>query len=218
MTMNFRVVKDAITNLLGTKASGRYRTIGHQERSQAASEVKNNNRSVQAYFSSGDLPKSGGAARGPFKHNVTYRIDLTVSMSAKGDLATINNPSSTPAQLQTALANIQEASAGADASLDELYDIVFNVLMDAEEIDFNLPFPLANRWIGNLDKHEPMERGSLFVITGAMQLTCSVTEYVTGNVGVDVADPIYDTTIINNDLNGVPDPIGKAGTLTGTEV
>lgn len=216
--MNFRTVKDAIIALLAAKAAGRYRTIGHQERSQAPSEVKNSNRSAQVYFSSGDFPKSSGSLTGPFKHNITFRIDLTVSKSAKGDLAVIDNPASSESALQTALTNIQEATALADTSLDELYDIIFNVLLDAEEVDFSLSFPIGNRWIGNMDKHEPLERGSLVVLTGIMQLTCSVVEYVTGDEGVDIADPIYDVEVINNDQEGVPDPTGKAGTKTGIGV
>jgi hypothetical protein len=214
--MQFRTIKDAIVSILGAAEAGRYRTIGYQERSQAATEVLNNNRSVSVYFSSGDLPKSGGSLTGPFKHDATYKIDLVVSKSAQGDLATINNPASTPAQLTTALANISEATALADGSLDELYDVIFNVLLDAQNVDFGLDIGnVSNRWISNLDKHQPIERGSLVVLTGVMQLNCTMTEVVEGDPGTDIQDPIMDAEIVNNNQNGVPDAVGKAGTLTG---
>jgi hypothetical protein len=210
-------VKDAIIDLLAVKAAGRYRTIGHQKQEQSAKEVKDSNRSVQVYFSNGDFPKSGGSLTGPFKFDITYRIDLTVAKAAVGDLAVIQNPASTPAQLATALSNIQEATALADESLDELYEIVFQILEDAEQVEFGLELgTVSNRWISNLDKHEPTERGSLVVLTGIMQLTCSVVEYVIGDQGVDIDDPYYDVEVISNDQNGVPDPEGKAGTLTGS--
>jgi hypothetical protein len=212
MTMNFRTIKASLISILGAAAAGRYRTIGYQQQGQSADENLSTNRSVQVFYQSGEFDKSGGAISGPVMHDPTFAIQMTVAEAAKADLATINNAGSTPAQIAAALAAMQNAESLADDSMDELIDIIYNVIMDAENVDLGLNAgDVADRWIGSAQKNEPLRRGELVVLTAAMQLTCACDEEVTGDSGI--AGTVNDQEIIFEDKDGNADP-GKAGVTT----
>lgn len=179
MTMNFRVVKEALVNTLGIYAAGRYRTIGYQLQGESADGVKDSNRSVQVFYSEGQFPKSGGSLNGPVTHNVTLLIQLAVSKATEVDLTVIDNPSSTPAQLAAAITAMQEAAGLADSSFDELAEIVYQVLMDAT-VDISLLGEVSDKWIGSIKKDQPLPRGKLVVLTGEMVLTFKATEELVG--------------------------------------
>jgi len=215
MTMNFRLIKASVVNLLGTAAAGRYRTIGFQKPGQGAAEVKDNNRSVQVYYSSGDFPKSAGNPSGPTTHEITINFDLTVSAPARVDLSVIQNPASTPAQIQSALAALQEAANLADDSIDELADNIYQEIMDARNIDLGLARPVASRWIGNINKDDPLPRGKLVVLTGTMQLTCKIDEQVSGETPVSAVAPAFDTEIEVYQTDSATADEAEAGVLTG---
>ncbi len=215
MTMNFRLIKASIATLLGTAAAGRYRTIGFQEQGKAASEIKDSDRSVQVYYSAGDFPKSKSSRAGPIQHDMTFRVDMSVSKASLVDLATINDVGSTALQIAAALAASQEASELADDSLDELIEIIYQVLMDNENVDLGMTHFISNTWVGNAQKDDPILRGNLVVLTASMQLRCSDEETLDGDAGVagSVGD-LVDTTIDIRDENDVSDG-GKAGVKTG---
>jgi len=203
--MNFRIVKDAILTILGTAEAGRYQTIGFQRQRTDASQASGNNRFVQCYYSAGDFSTRGGRLNGPIKHDMTFRIDLTVSAPAQVDLAVINNPTATPSAKATALANLQESSAIADESLDELVEIVYQVLMHGLNLDLGLSKgTVANKWLTDINKDRPIERGELMILTGSMRLTVRTTEQVEGDIGT--AGTIFDTTI---DIDG--DDVERGG-------
>ncbi len=184
--MKFRTIKTAVKTLLFNSQASRYITVGAQKQSKSADEFIGNNRLVQVYYYRGMFPKRGGTiARGPNDHEITLKIDFTVSEPAKGDIATLNNPNSTAGQLQTAIANIAIASDLADDSIDELFDIIYQVIMDAENIDLGLANDIvANRWITDFQKDEPVQRGELLVLTGSCNLTCKASEAVSGETPV----------------------------------
>ncbi|MCK5127577.1 MAG: hypothetical protein KAR42_15075 [candidate division Zixibacteria bacterium] len=205
--MNFETVKDSIVNnILAPAEAGRFRTVGFQRQSINADEVEDNLRLVQIYFSRGDFSKRAGRNTGPVQHDVTYRVELIVSKAAGGDLATLDNPSSTPSQLATALVGFSESSALADASLDELAGIIYQILMDGLNYDLGVTkYTVSNRWIDNIQKNEPTSRGSLLVLTGSMDLSCRMVEEITGDVGAEVPG-VYDTEL---DIDG--DDVEKTG-------
>jgi len=215
MTMNFRLIKASIVTLLGTSAAGRYRTIGFQEQGQAATEVKDDDRSVQVYYRSGDLPKQGGGLSGPFMHNTTYDFDLTVSKPALVDLTIMQNPLSTAGQYAAALAAMQQSSELADTSFDELADVIFQIIMNAENIDLGMSTPVANRWIRNIQKDDPIPRGELVVLTGSMQLTCKIDEQVSGEALVAAVPPVHDVTLETYQTDSATADPAKAGVITG---
>jgi len=202
--MNFITIKNSITNILGLAESGRYRTVGFQRQTRAAEEVKGNNRQVTVFFSRGDFPKSSGRNTGPVQHDITYRIELIVSSAAKMDLSIINNPSSTPEQKAVALAAAHEAAALADELMDELWSIIYQILMDGRNVDMGLSVgTVANRWIDSFQKDEPRTRGKFVVLTGIGILTLRTGEQVSGDTGAPGANIINTTFDIKDNIPGI---------------
>ena len=182
--MNFRVVKNAIQDLLDDNANGRFRVIGKQVMSKSADDVLNNDRLVQVYFSDGSFPKSAGRLHGPKTHDITIEIDMTASAGAVGDLSILENPDATAIQKAAAIAAIREASETADEKIDELIDAVYNILMDARHEGLLLPKgTISSRWIDRIQKDTLLERGEFVVKTANMKYTCRVQEYVSGDIG-----------------------------------
>ena len=127
MTMKFRDVKTALVNILGVDAAGLFKTIGFQRQERSASEFTGNDRLVEVYFKNSNFNRGKGRLTGPVNNDVELAVELTVSAPSKADLTVINNPNSTPAQLQIAIAAFKEASNIADDSIDELFDIVYQI-------------------------------------------------------------------------------------------
>jgi len=203
--MQFRTLKDNIITILGAAAAGRFVTVGFQRQSRSADEIKDSSRTVQLYYSSGDLPRGSAGLTGPAKHVITYRIDLSVSKAAVGDLSVINNPAATPVQISAALAAFQEAADLADQSIDELIEIVYQILMDARNVDLGFNAGgVADRWLSNIEKDNPLPRGDLVVLTASMRLTCSVSEDVLGDSGTAATE-------FDNVVNIEGDDVEKTG-------
>ncbi len=184
MTMLFRTVCDAIKSTLNTAAAGRYLTIGYQRQTKAAEEIANL-KTVQVFYNSGEFPESGGSRSGPVHHNATYTIWLSVSVGAVADVAVLEAPGSTEAQISAALLAAQESSEVADKQMDELIEIVWKILMDARNQDFEpansaLRYQVSNRWISNIRKGQPQEEGSYFLLTAEMNLSLTIREDVVG--------------------------------------
>ncbi len=212
--MNFRKIKKSITdNVLGPAESGRYRTIGYQKQNTDVEDVLGKNRTVQVFFSSSDFPKNASGLQGPFKNEISYRIELAVAEDSAVNLAALKDENATDADREKAWKSFIEAGDSADDSFDELVEIVFQVLMDGRNIDLGLPVgDVADRWVGQIRKDEPEPTGEFVMLTGAMMLTCSTSEEAKGDPGVTCA-AIIDTTV---DLEG--DDVEKGGvSVTITE-
>lgn len=203
--MQFRQVKNAVQNLLGNSAAGRYRVAGFQRQEKDSQASKNNNRLVQVYFKSEDFESSMSSYTGNKQGDVSISIDLTVSAPSQVDLTVIQNPNASQADLQNAISQMNEAGAVADDLFDELADILWNILMDAR--NYNLGFPkgtVSNRWVSAIRKDQTNPRGSLVVLTGKLEFSCRVSEEVLGDTGVE-----SDSIDIENEINN--DPVQKTG-------
>ncbi len=212
--MNFETLRDNIVTILKDAAVGRYRVIDYQPVAGDAVEYKGSNRLVKVYFSEDQFPKNQSGIVGNLNSEPVYAIELIVSSAAEGDLAVIDNPSSTPVDLQTALANIKLAEDLADKSWDELAGIVFQVLMDARNIDFGMTVgTIAGRWLDNFRKDEPGQisvakgilGGKLITITGSARFTCTLDEEILGDTGTAgyIYDNVIDTDNDDNEKTGV---------------
>lgn len=216
MTMNFETVKDALVTLLGNSAAGRYRTIGYQDRGTDATEVLDSNRSVQVFYSGGKFPKSGGRVNGPTKHDMNYQIVLTAGGANKVDLSVLDNVASTEGQKAAALAAMAEATEIIETSYNELFALIYQILMDNENKFLGLTTPrIGSRWVEETEKNEPTDRGGYTVITGDMLYSCNVDEPLTGATPT-AATPgqAIDLANENQDEEGNLDT-GKAGVLEG---
>jgi hypothetical protein len=198
--MNFRTIRDALVTLLGSEAAGRFVTIGYQKQGQAASELLDSDRNVQVYYSAGLFPESKSSTNGPTQHDMTFNLDCMVSKRAEVDLSVLENPASTDLQRATALAATRTASDLANQSLDELFDIVYQIIMDARNLDLGLPDNVASRWVPSIAKDPPIPAGEYCVLTGILQLTCSMDEQVEGLTPEVATDGIDTDYLINDEL------------------
>jgi hypothetical protein len=176
--MQFRVIKTAISNLLGAQAAGRYTVEGYQRQSHSAEEILGNLRHVTVYYVSGAFPEGESALeQGPYDHEMTFRVELLLSAAATADLTALGDQNATAAQYAAALAASLPASANADSLFDELVDIVWTILIDTPNRDLGLPqYTIEKRWIRNIQKEHPLPRGEYMVLAGTMDYVCRSVE------------------------------------------
>lgn len=201
--MMFRVVKNAIAEILADQAEARFQVIGYQRQSKASTEMTGNNRMVQVYYAEGDFPKNAGRMRGSKTHDITINIDMSASAPAKGNLSIIDSPTTTAVEKAIAIAAIKEAAEEADTQIDELIDAVYNIMYDARNEDLGLGVgEIASRWISSIQKDTLLERGDLVVKTANMKYTCRVQETALGDTG-NLPDPAaFDSDITVGDTGG----------------
>lgn len=206
MSMNFRLIKESIiNNVLFPASLGKFIVIGSQKQTRNAKETLDLKRTVQVYYSASEFSKGSGRLNGPVQNNLTFRIELSVSSAAKGDLSVINDSGSTPTQIAAAIAAFQEASDLADCYFDELVDEVYQIIMSGLNYDLGLSKGvISNRWIQAIQKDHPEPRGGYVTLTGAMNLTCNTSEQVPGDIGTPAT--IFDNTI---DIEG--DDVERTG-------
>jgi hypothetical protein len=214
--MKFEIVKDALVNLLGTEAAGRFRVLGYQDRGTDATELLDELRSVQVFYSGGKFPKSGGAWTGPSKHDMNYEIILSVGKANKVDLSVLDNPASTPAQKASALAASQTSTELVETSYNELLALVYQILMDNRNQDLGISDPVVtSRWIVDFEKERPTDKAGYTVMNGALLYTCTCSEPFTGATPTPAtAGQAIDLENEIQDEDGNVDT-GKAGILEG---
>jgi len=203
MTMHFRTIKDAIETLLVNAASGQYRVRGYPDQAFNAAEFADTDRLVQVYYDGGNFPNTS-SGRGPYDHRMTFKIQLIASRAAQCDLTVLNDLSATQGQLAAALAAVEPAAKGVDDSIDELIDLVFNVLMDGDNLHLGLSDPVGSRWIERIEKQEPYARGDRAVAEATMDLTCRRTEEV------PTTDLLGTVDVIKTDIQNQGDTAARA--------
>lgn len=196
--MNFRTIKTALVEILESAEAGRWQTVGAQRQTVSAREALNENRFVRVTYDQGDLSLTRSA--GSTMHKITYLLLFQVSADAKADLSIIDNPGSTPAQIVNALAAKENADERADQQMDELWDLVYQTVMNREiyrlNIDGGKVFDKIT--VSGFQKGEPEPRGELVSLTAAAQITCNSTEAITG-VTPTPGNSIDTTLNINDD-------------------
>ena len=209
--MNFETLKASIVELLGNAAAGSFRVIGYQKQAQSAESVKDLDRSVQVFYKQGVFPKSAGSINGPVQHDMVFHIILTVSSASKGNLAALNDPNSTIPDLKYALSHLRLAEENADELFDSLSRIVYQILMDARNVDLGIqPIRVGSRWVETIIKDEVLIRGALVIQSGALRLTARMPEELSGDSGEMIE-------VIDDGIEIDGDPTVQAGTLNEFE-
>ena len=209
--MNFETLKASIVELLGNAAAGRFRVIGYQKQAQSAESVKDLDRSVQVFYKQGVFPKLAGSINGPVQHDMVFHIILTVSSASKGNLAALNDPNSTIPDLKYALAHLRLAEENADELFDSLSRIVYQILMDARNVDLGIqPIRVGSRWVETIIKDEVLIRGALVIQSGTLRLTARMPEELSGDSGEMIE-------VIDDGIEIDGDPTVQAGTLNEFE-
>lgn len=195
--MQFRTIKQAIVDLLGSQAAGRYTVESYQRQSHSADEILNNLRHVSVYYVSGGFPEAESALeQGPYDHEMTFRVELLLSADSKTDLRVLTDPNASSDAYASAIAASLPATANADALFDELVDIVWNILIDTPNRDLGLAqYTIERRWIRNVNKEHPLARGEYMVLAGTMDYVCRAVEKTAGVQGVTAGANALDASI-----------------------
>lgn len=200
--MLFRALKANIETILSDAAAGRYRVVGHQHQNIAGDEVEGVLRLVQVYYGSGDFPNDKAGITTRTYHDIRFQITLTVAATAKGDLATLNDEAATAPQRAAALIAVATAGAEADASIDELFEIIYQILMDARNSDLGTvgpPFVAFDRWVPSMQKDAAPRQGEHVILTGVVDFTCRAVETVDGDTPTPVGSGPFDQEL---DIDG----------------
>lgn len=204
--MYFRQIKTALEQLLIDKAAGRYRVQGYQIQTRSPEEVEGNNRLVVITYDQGDFPGQGYRSGGSVDHQASYRVALYVSSGSIADIQEITNAENTNGQRQTSLSVTIPGHKIIDDSIDELFEIVFQVILDREDTDLGLGSEAFDKLIiSQYQKDDPFEMGGKACISASFQIQAKLNEEITG------ADPIAGESINTlTDING-------AGNVAGTD-
>ncbi len=220
--MVFRVIKKSIVkNILGPAQRDYFRTIGYSLPELGAEEVLNRKRVVSVYYEEGDF--SRGSLTRPL-HDMTFHLDMMVSADSKLDLAVLERDHPEEIQQQTyadALSEKQDAEARADELIDELFNFVYQKIMDkrnlqlgVERFDPPLKLGIANRRILKFEKGSPEPKGFLVMLGGQATLKCSANEKLVGAAALDKV--IGGGAEFHIDVKVNEDEITKAGVLADT--
>lgn len=198
MSMRFRQVSSSIVqNILIPNQNGRFETVSDAKQTIGASEVEGVKRRIQLVYSSGEFPISGGTFAGGSCHEITYDLILYVSARASSDVLVLDDPESSDEERSDAVLETLTASHLANVEMDEFIDIIYQIIMDARNVDMGLdPGLVASRWIESIKKGSPEHKGSLVVLCSVVRLTLSVVENFLGEEGIPLQS-IDKTDILN---------------------
>lgn len=217
--MKFEELRDSMTALLRANETGLFVTIDAQLMSRSAEELKDAARTVQVFFQEMDSDPSK-ATKNQFDADDTYVFELSASAAATADLAGLKKDSGkTPEEKALILAQSKRGSFNADRSLDELWRIVVQIIMDSVNEDLGLPkYTVSDRKLRNFRKNQINDHGNLVTISGTGRLTATLTETVTGATPTTPTDNLVDTTNKFTESSGDPaDETGDGPSKTGVQ-
>lgn len=214
----FEVAIANLENFLISRAEERYFVVTHSKQNKNAVAVQKGDKSrmVQVFYAGGSFDKATSSPNSETTHNAVASVRLTVSEAATADLATLNNPASTPEQLLAAMQGVAVAEANANKSIDSLFGIMFDLIMGANGDQFgqdwdSSDYSIADRWGRDFNKDIAVKRGSLVTVNGQFDVEFTVKEIpegddpladsftVTGNI--DIQDGAGDELIIETEHN-----------------
>lgn len=179
--MMFRHVKDWIVDYLGRNASRNgFRVVGFNDSDIDASQLRGTSRLVQVFVRSGEMPAKSSPFVGPVVHDVSVAVELLTACASSVDLSVLESETATPAQIATALAASQKAAQLADEDFDELFEVVYRLLMANDVQDLGYPGEVSRRWSPSWKKAAPLNRGESVIIAGSIEFGFQVSESLTG--------------------------------------
>lgn len=206
MTKEFQNAIADLKQLLVDKANGRYFVVGHTKQRSNAEELRGK-KMVQVFYSGGSFNRGTSSMNSETTHNAIASVILTVSEPSTMDLAVLENPSSTPEQIALALTAGREAEDVANEAMDELFGIMFDIIMGADGEHFGNEsddYSIADRWGRDFKKDPVLSGGSVVVINGSYDIQFTVREIPDGDTPIegnfmsgaidiqkDSGDPLY---------------------------
>jgi hypothetical protein len=121
---------NAAVALLATQAAGRFQVKGYQIQKKSAETIIDLPL-VQCWIETARVDWSRSSRNGPKEHEIRVGVRFTAAQPAKGDLITLDNPSSTDAQRATALSNLTSPAPETTTALYNAWSAVFEIFDDA---------------------------------------------------------------------------------------
>jgi hypothetical protein len=214
VTLASITAKDSYITLLGSQAAGVFEVVGYQRQTKAGGPI-NDLPLVQVFYDNVSQQRNASPIQGPKNVDITLKIEITVAGDAPVDLATLNNPGSTPAQRATALANAKEAAQNASELLESVWAKIWEITNDARNANLGLADNVvSNTWLDQFQRDEPAESGGFVIVTASAQLTFRIEETVLGDVGNQPDPAIYKHDIeVTQATDGTDDPVEETGVL-----
>jgi hypothetical protein len=203
MIMNFQALEQSIIdNVLVPAQAGRYETLGAKRQTESDDAI-HALRKVMVYYQEGEFPKGAGTLHGDVVHNCTFNIVLITAAAAGVDLSALNSETVSDSDRAAALRAMRDPSITANRDLNDLIAIVWQVLMDNRNDQMGIDPPadrpnllaVADRWVDNVQKNDPLADGEYVTITATMRLTCRIEEFTDGEDLVNAGNKTFESDI-----------------------
>ena len=214
--MVFEQLRDSIEALLLANQSTYFRTIGEEKQAPDAREALGNLRFVEVFFSEGTRGK--GSTKQETEHDVKYQLIFTVSAAATADISVLEKDSgATAPQKAAALLASTAGSRIAGKSIDALYRMIWQIIMDPVNEDLGLDKYTVGNWeLNNFKKFSPVDHGKLITIMASADLTATVTEKATGATPTTAVEPAINVDAEFHTAGEDTDEVDPA--LTSTDI
>lgn len=199
---NFVAAKKALQEFLSSNSNGEYYVVGHSLQKKNAQEIeRRGSKMVQVYITGVSPDRYVSSRNSETTVKCTAIIRMTVTASIEMDLATIEDPNSTPEQRALALADSYDAAAKADDEMDELFGHMFDLVLGADGEYHGSgpenPYQIADSWGDDFTKEEALKGGSLVVINGYFRVQFTTQEIPNGDIPV-VGNIVFGTIDLQN--------------------
>jgi hypothetical protein len=187
MTLQAKNVLDYLTTLLQTESS--LNVIGpdvsYSENETVIKPI------IELHISGGNFFDIGSATLGDKNHRFTIQITIIVSKPASIDLAVIEDPSSTPLEIASAIASGQKAGNEAYEETFNVFELIFLLINNRENYDFGLDkFSIKSKELGKYKINRHIVNGNMATVFGEMNVELKVLETVEGSIPTTAEDPI----------------------------
>ena len=172
-------LKTRVEDLLEHYSAGRFVIISARKKSDAESIFTKP--TVTVFYSEGSFDKKKSGVNSPYHHDASYNIHLNVASKATANLKVLQDPAAKPEQIAIALAESNNAVLLADAKLDELIALVYDIIMRPEHRKLGFD-EVPNRWVPLIQKHQSPPLGAIVTASATITLTLQTMEKVTSAV------------------------------------
>lgn len=182
MAKNFQLAIAQLKKFIADGANGNYRVIGFGKQAKNTAGFEGI-KQVQVFHAGGSFDRSTGKVTGEQTYVCSAVCRLTVAEPATCDLSVIDDPDSTNEERIQALIENSEAEERADLAIDDLFGMLFDLIMGGDGRDFGTvtnTIQISDRFGEDFKKELPQKVGSLVTINGYFTITFRVLEIPQG--------------------------------------
>lgn len=196
--MQFHLVVQALIDLLQAAAAVEaFEVLPYPGRATDIAVFNGVGRTVRVYLEEADILQSNRKG-GPYDHNLTIALELSAAETVGIDLDVIEDPEATDGERQAALQAADDANLLVNQSIDQLYELVFQIVLDNRNRNMGLS-TVSNLWLEGFKKGAPAPTGAFVFNSAKVTVRCTVSEHVVGVDPLAAADDVVAVDINTND-------------------